>query len=78
MFFIFMFSIFCFWIPACAGMTEGGAGMTEGSAGMTEGSTKMTCGHKTTRSCKNDTELQKRHGAAKTAWSCKNGMELQK
>ena len=25
------------WIPACAGMTEGGAGMTERGAGMTEG-----------------------------------------
>ncbi len=25
------------WIPACAGMTNGGAGMTEVVAGMTEG-----------------------------------------
>jgi len=32
------------WIPACAGMTEGGAGMTEGGAGMTEGGAGMTEG----------------------------------
>jgi len=25
------------WIPACAGMTNGGAGMTKGDAGMTNG-----------------------------------------
>ena len=25
------------WVPACAGMTEGGAGMTEGGAGIRRG-----------------------------------------
>ena len=30
------------WIPACAGMTEGGAGMTERGAGMTERGAGMT------------------------------------
>ena len=28
------------WIPACAGMTEGGAGMTEGGVGPTAGMTE--------------------------------------
>ena len=30
------------WVPAFAGMTEGGTGMTEGDAGMTEGGVGMT------------------------------------